>query len=998
MIIVKNVRNCHKPKNDEIGKIINKVKSLYIGEYKDVSATEVARAVENGHPIIPSELKLDADGRITGKKNVDFKATKWMTFDIDDNMSIKECIDHLNTLGIEPSVLYPSFSHSPSKDKFRVLFKLKQYITDPDVYKYVWSILGHLITKGSQDQACKDLSRMYWGTKYKALIVNDDAVLDLEKIFDTEVITPDKLSDGDFDKYILDNGYCYKCRVVRETKKKAIKKNKKQVEQIRKIFGLSENKEYKKTELMKRFELGEWDEIGGQTVIWKLMHLYITIGDAETFLNTIEKYHSAYISEWEYKLEYSVENGYTPTHSLLNDFKSINLTEKINWTGDVATQNFEVEKYISDAPEGYIKLINDAQVGKKGLLISPTGSGKTYSVVRHCKDNDIKAVFIVPNSSTVEQIMTRYDVYGAYGDKSLVDAAKKSNNIIACTWDKVKQLKNTDMSDYIYILDEVHQAYTDLYRKEALMTMFNLLNKFKGGIDITATPKRIPMEYDSIIEYKQKVKTKYNVMIYNKSNAYDMAINIINKGKKSALFLDDKTKLEYITTKINKNGCQIDADNKADSPIYKSIIEDESIGNTEVLLNTSVLVASVNIKDKDITDIIIMGIKDVAHIKQYVARFRDLKECNVHIFVNDPEELSDTYNIENFVQKKIDDAEKEVNLKNELYYLTGDIIALGSNTLKMNLSKDIYYDKIDDIYKVDKLSIRGCLYNAYYQSRTVEQLKVLLEEYFPNICITHIDSTEIDETLKELKESRKFTKGQALEFLKEHKEYLVGYEYISKNAEKPYKLQQYMLENNLSLSVEILKEKGILDAIKTGKVGDIVTRFSKKVLDFNFSLDLAWAVVNMHHNKAKNFEDKIEIIAHRFVLEKDSYVVKKTMNTDIYDYLIKRLPVGSEYSEASIIEFTEELIQMGHKSLNTKLLKDFINNMYKTKRVSKRIGDKIKKVNVIDDLWSIEDIKKDLSLHTHDKSLENVIALKVYNYISQFEIRESQTFDIYDIA
>ena len=61
-------------------------------------------------------------------------------------------------------------------------------------------------------------------------------------------------------------------------------------------------------------------------------------------------------------------------------------------------------------------------------------------------------------------------------------------------------------------------------------------------------------------------------------------------------------------------------------------MRDSSIGDYKGILNTSIIVAGVNIYDKDITDIIVIGEKDISTIKQYVARFRDLKEVNVHIF------------------------------------------------------------------------------------------------------------------------------------------------------------------------------------------------------------------------------------------------------------------------------------------------------------------------------------------------------------------------------
>ncbi len=61
-------------------------------------------------------------------------------------------------------------------------------------------------------------------------------------------------------------------------------------------------------------------------------------------------------------------------------------------------------------------------------------------------------------------------------------------------------------------------------------------------------------------------------------------------------------------------------------------MSNSNMGTYEVLLNTTTIVAGVNINNPNITDIVIVGIKDVGTIKQYVARFRGLEKCNIHIF------------------------------------------------------------------------------------------------------------------------------------------------------------------------------------------------------------------------------------------------------------------------------------------------------------------------------------------------------------------------------
>lgn len=57
--------------------------------------------------------------------------------------------------------------------------------------------------------------------------------------------------------------------------------------------------------------------------------------------------------------------------------------------------------------------------GETNLLIAPTGSGKTYSIINMLKRVDdlgqIKSIFIVPNSINVEQIKVEYKIPGAWG-------------------------------------------------------------------------------------------------------------------------------------------------------------------------------------------------------------------------------------------------------------------------------------------------------------------------------------------------------------------------------------------------------------------------------------------------------------------------------------------------------------------------------------------------------------------------------------------------------
>ena len=53
--------------------------------------------------------------------------------------------------------------------------------------------------------------------------------------------------------------------------------------------------------------------------------------------------------------------------------------------------------------------------------------------------------------------MSEYNIPGAYDKLSATDAMEK-DNVVVMTWDKVSKLTEADLSEYIIIIDEIHQT------------------------------------------------------------------------------------------------------------------------------------------------------------------------------------------------------------------------------------------------------------------------------------------------------------------------------------------------------------------------------------------------------------------------------------------------------------------------------------------------------------------------------------------------------------
>ncbi|MDK3288664.1 DEAD/DEAH box helicase, partial [Clostridioides difficile] len=461
-----------------------------------------------------------------------------------------------------------------------------------------------------------------------------------------------------------------------------------------------------------------------------------------------------------------------------NNIKIKSMLEKQNYSSYRADSIIDVDKYISENLKGIRQAIECTTEGENVLMVAPTGSGKTYSIINTLKELDIKALFIFPNSANVQQAIVEYNIAGAY-DKIPTKHALKDNNLVAMTWDKTEQLLNEDLSEYIIVIDEIHQTYTDAFRSKAIKSLNNITNKCRGRLDITATPSKLEFEiYNKVIEYKQNIQTEYKVKLYNKINI-GKVIEILNNSNNAMLLKDSISTLNYISKKVNKKSGVVISDTKDTSKLYDRIVSYSDMEGYEVLLNTSVIVAGVNINNPNITDIVIIGEKDIGKIKQYVARARGAKSINVHIFnsYKTTNEDSNVYSVEWCINENIKDVESLTNIYNKASKRDLPFKAIGIDISPINIKNidsNIYYDKKDMCYKTDKLYIKSNAYNNYYQTRAIDSFKVLLEEYFNKIEIieTEKETKKIEEEIKEHEEAIKEFKKSAIEQLEGHKKYL----------------------------------------------------------------------------------------------------------------------------------------------------------------------------------------------------------------------------------
>jgi hypothetical protein len=244
---------------------------------------------------------------------------------------------------------------------------------------------------------------------------------------------------------------------------------------------------------------------------------------------------------------------------------------------------------------------------KEKLIVAPTGTGKTYTIIEFAKDNpELKLALLCPTQSLVKNIGQQYkDVPCGFGAEFL--DYHRFTNFIVTTYDSIERLEGMD---YIFV-DEGHQMASDgSYRKVIAMI---LKSKFKI-VFISATPEIIEdyipeqLVFD-IIRPKQQVKIfsgKYNI----KHTITDIITN--NKGinKTILIRINSKETIEEVYESfkpiLKDRIARIYSDEK--NVLYDNqnvdIVDNLKVGkfsNVDVVLCTSIYDAGLSFKvDRDI--------------------------------------------------------------------------------------------------------------------------------------------------------------------------------------------------------------------------------------------------------------------------------------------------------------------------------------------------------------------------------------------------------------
>ena len=402
------------------------------------------------------------------------------------------------------------------------------------------------------------------------------------------------------------------------------------------------------------------------------------------------------------------------------------------------------------------------------------------------------------------------------------------------------------------------------------------------------------------------------------------------------------------------------------------------------------------------------NIKDLGTIKQYVARFRDLKEVNIHIFNNYQEECK-IYDIEWLVNENISKASILKDAYNVACNGNTEFSTLGLNINPINLDTNVYFNRDINNYEIDSVYIRSQVYSKYYNSRTLESFKVLLEEYFENIEIVY--NIKADEDIKRdkdiYKHELKLSKEEAIDNLEKYKDILIGYDEIKK-SKLSSNLKEYLKINSLyveDIQKEYLKNN-VHKLINENSLKSMISLYSKYVLENSFSLDLAWNMAQRKNNK-KIFA-KINTIIYDELKQEYPNAFKNdySLEVRVYELITHYLYEGVSYTQEHLEDLSEALrIGFGDNwSLSTKKISAVLNQIYNIDRVKINLSVADKNYNFYKnilpasattkkriDAYTIKsriefsDIKKELGATSSDMSLENSIQKRKTKILSQLD-------------
>ena len=259
-----------------------------------------------------------------------------------------------------------------------------------------------------------------------------------------------------------------------------------------------------------------------------------------------------------YVQKFLTENGHTV--QLSEDFAKRNLDKSI-------TTKFirSLEKGKLRARDYQIDAVHNILESDRGLILSPTGSGKSfiiYALVRYYvkKFDEKKVLIVVPTTGLVEQMYNDFAEYGWFPDEhchKLYAGSDKhtSKEVIISTWQSIYKLDKRYFSQFgAVFVDEAHLA-----KAKSLTGIMTKLHdcKYRTGLTGTLDGTEIHrLVLEGLFSVHEQVTTTSELIERKELSNLHIRCLVLEHTKQNRMLMKGKTyqqEMEYLSTHLKRN-------------------------------------------------------------------------------------------------------------------------------------------------------------------------------------------------------------------------------------------------------------------------------------------------------------------------------------------------------------------------------------------------------------------------------------------------------------
>lgn len=326
-------------------------------------------------------------------------------------------------------------------------------------------------------------------------------------------------------------------------------------------------------------------------------------------------------------------------------------------TSNSTSTTIRIDEYLTENPakqKEFFDLIDDVVKNGSSIHIqAPTGTGKNTLAIKYIAANDhMDFVYIVPQISIGSQFKYLLEEEGVdsteFNSKEKEGEFKwpfsKERKVVITTLDSFRKLAKNDWVHLkaLIFIDETHTAVQNF--REYFSTSISDLEDLPL-VGFSGTPSSFVN--DQIINMQSKVEVKLNssktisviphFTYANLDKIAALAALAIGRKGLTIVFLNKISQMENIRDIIKDYEPSIEVaifnSKKKNTSAWKYLMEHGKIKKgIDIVLINSVATAGVNIENKDIEEVILVGTFDIFGFPQYLGRVRNYTKGFNYIF------------------------------------------------------------------------------------------------------------------------------------------------------------------------------------------------------------------------------------------------------------------------------------------------------------------------------------------------------------------------------